>query len=60
MGERLMRSGYALSGAVRPDPAELLHYRKVSALRRAAHARRRMLDHLVRVREPGPVASIAM
>lgn len=55
LGERLERNGYELSGAVRPDPAELLHYRKVSTLRRAAHARRRIADRLARVREPGPV-----
>ncbi|MET9382425.1 sulfotransferase [Streptomyces sp. NPDC002928] len=57
LGERLVRNGYELSGAVRPDPAELLHYRRVEALRRAAHAKRRMLDRLARVREPGPVAA---
>lgn len=45
LGERLLGHGYELSGAVRPDPAELLRYRKVAALRRAA-------------REPGPVAAV--
>ncbi|MEV7888953.1 sulfotransferase family protein [Streptomyces sp. NPDC002817] len=54
-GERLVRNGYGLSGAVRPDPAELLRYRRVSALRRAAHSKRRLLDRLARVRETGPV-----
>ncbi|WAZ20923.1 sulfotransferase [Streptomyces cinnabarinus] len=58
LGERLESHGYALSGAVRPDPAELLRYRKVSALRRAARAKRRALDRLARVREPGPVAYV--
>jgi hypothetical protein len=57
LGERLVRNGYELGGAVRPDPAELLRYRRVSALRRAAHAKRRTLDRLARVREPGPVAA---
>ncbi|WP_030612910.1 sulfotransferase family protein, partial [Streptomyces fulvoviolaceus] len=57
LGDRLVRNGYELSGAVRPDPAELLHYRRVAALRRAAHAKRRMLDRLARVREPGPVSA---
>ena len=57
LGDRLERNGYELSGAVRPDPAELLRYRRVSAQRRAAHAKRRMLDRLTRVREPGPVAA---
>ncbi|PWI19136.1 sulfotransferase [Streptomyces sp. Act143] len=57
LGERLRRNGYELSGAVRPDPAELLRYRKVSALRRAAHAKRRLLDRMARLREPGPVSS---
>ncbi|MDT9696009.1 sulfotransferase [Streptomyces sp. P17] len=36
LGQRLARHGYELTGAVRPDPAELLRYRKVSALRRPA------------------------
>ncbi|MFK4106482.1 sulfotransferase family protein [Streptomyces sp. NPDC019531] len=57
LGERLVGNGYALSGAVKPDPAEVLRYRKVAALRRAAHAKRRALDRLARVREPGPVAA---
>ncbi|MFJ3668621.1 sulfotransferase family protein [Streptomyces sp. NPDC090106] len=57
LGQRLVRNGYALSGAVRPDPAELLRYHRVSALRRAAHAKRRTLDRLARVREPGPVSA---
>ena len=55
-GERLISYGYDLAGAVRPDPAELLRYRRVEMLRRAAHTKRRMLDRLARVREPGPVA----
>lgn len=33
LGERLVRNGYELGGAVRPDPAELLRYRRVSTLR---------------------------
>lgn len=57
LGDRLVRNGYELSGAVRPDPAELLRYRGVFALRRAAHAKRRVLDRVTRVREPGPVAA---
>ncbi|MFJ3771474.1 sulfotransferase family protein [Streptomyces sp. NPDC090075] len=57
LGDRLARYGYEPSGAVRPDPAELLRYRRVSALRRAAHAKRRLLDRLTRLREPGPVAA---
>ncbi|MET7776847.1 sulfotransferase [Streptomyces mirabilis] len=56
LGERLTSYGYELAGAVRPDPAELLRYRRVEVLRRAAHAKRRTLDLLARVREPGPVA----
>ncbi|MFE2514814.1 sulfotransferase [Streptomyces mirabilis] len=56
LGERLTSYGYELAGAVRPDPAELLRYRRVEVLRRAAHAKRRTLDRLARVREPGPVA----
>ncbi|MFD8213308.1 hypothetical protein ACFV2U_06150 [Streptomyces sp. NPDC059697] len=48
--------GYELAGAVRPDPAELLRYRRVEVLGRAARAKRRTLDRLARVREPGPVA----
>ncbi|MFD7711984.1 sulfotransferase family protein [Streptomyces sp. NPDC059785] len=56
LGRRLTSYGYALAGAVRPDPAELLRYRRVAALRRAAHAKRRVLDRLTRVRENGPVA----
>jgi hypothetical protein len=56
LGERLISYGYDLAGAVRPDPAELLRYRRVEMLRRAAHSKRRMLDRLARVREPGPVA----
>ncbi|NUR67573.1 MAG: sulfotransferase [Streptomyces sp.] len=56
-GDRLVRNGYEPSGAVRPDPAELLRYRKVSALRRAAHTKRRLLDRLARMREPGPVSA---
>ena len=56
LGDRLTSYGYDLAGAVRPDPAELLRYRRVEMLRRAAHAKRRMLDRLARVREPGPVA----
>ncbi|MFF2518679.1 sulfotransferase family protein [Streptomyces sp. NPDC058086] len=55
-GERLTSYGYELAGTVRPDPAELLRYRRVEVLRRAAHAKRRTLDRLARVREPGPVA----
>ncbi|WP_234381781.1 hypothetical protein [Streptomyces dysideae] len=55
-GRAVVRNGYELSGAVRPGPAELLRYLRVSALRRAAHAKRRTLDRLARVREPGPVA----
>ena len=56
LGDRLTSYGYELAGAVRPDPAELLRYRRVEMLRRAAHAKRRMFDRLARVREPGPVA----
>ncbi|MCX4401529.1 sulfotransferase family protein [Streptomyces sp. NPDC059441] len=56
LGERPISHGYDLAGAVRPDPAELLRYRRVEMLRRAAHTKRRMLDRLARVREPGPVA----
>ncbi|WP_320779780.1 sulfotransferase [Streptomyces sp. CRN 30] len=56
-GDRLARAGYEPSGAVRPDPADLLRYRKVSALRRAAHARRRLRDAGTRLREHGPVAA---
>ncbi|MFE9766322.1 sulfotransferase family protein [Streptomyces sp. NPDC005808] len=56
LGDRLTSYGYGLAGAVRPDPAELLRYRRVEMLRRAAYAKRRMLDRLVRVRERGPVA----
>ncbi|MFI6487898.1 sulfotransferase [Streptomyces sp. NPDC050564] len=56
LADRLISHGYELAGAVRPDPAELLRYRHVEVLRRAAHAKRRMLDRLARVREPGPVA----
>ena len=56
-GDRLARYGYAPGGAVRPDPAELLRYRRVLALRRAALAKRRMLDRVTRLREPGPVAA---
>ncbi|MFF4725636.1 hypothetical protein ACFY3M_09885 [Streptomyces mirabilis] len=56
LGERLTSHGYGLAGAVRPDPAELLRYRRVEVLRRAAHAERRTLDRLARIREPGPVA----
>ncbi|MFC8511615.1 sulfotransferase family protein [Streptomyces sp. NPDC057257] len=57
LGDRLVRNGYELSGAVRPDPAELLRYRRVATFRRAAHAKRRLLDHVTRLREPGPVAA---
>ncbi|MHC3468540.1 sulfotransferase family protein [Streptomyces sp. 7R007] len=57
LGDRLAGHGYELSGAVRPDPAELLRYRRVSALRRAAHTKRRLADRWTRVREPGPVAA---
>lgn len=60
LGDRLTSYGYELAGAVRPDPAELLRYRRVEVLRRAAHAKRRMLDRLARVREQGPVASQLM
>ncbi|MFJ2833399.1 sulfotransferase family protein [Streptomyces sp. NPDC087263] len=56
LGDRLTSYGYGLAGAVRPDPAELLRYRRVEVLRRAAHAKRRMLDRLTRVREQGLVA----
>ncbi|WP_256257896.1 hypothetical protein [Streptomyces mirabilis] len=56
LGKRLTSCGWELAGAVRPDPAELLCYRRVEVLRRAAHAKRRTLDRLARVREPGPVA----
>ncbi|MFD8003046.1 hypothetical protein [Streptomyces mirabilis] len=56
LGERLTSHGYELAGAVRPDPAELLRYRRVEVLRRAARAERRTLDRLARMREPGPVA----
>ncbi|WP_189865090.1 sulfotransferase family protein [Streptomyces poonensis] len=56
LGERLARHGYELAGAVRPDPAELLRYRRVQLMRRAAHARRRLLDRtMTRTRESGPV-----
>ena len=58
LGDRLTRYGYEPSGAVRPDPAEPLRHRRVFALRRAAHAKRRLLDRLTRLRrEPGPVAA---
>ncbi|MER5940788.1 sulfotransferase [Streptomyces sp. NPDC001928] len=57
LGKRLVRHGYELSGAVGPDPAELLRYRWVAALRRAAHTKRRVLDRLARMGEPGPVAA---
>lgn len=57
LGDRLVRNGYELSGAVRPDPAELLPYRRVAVLRRAAHAKRRLFDRLARVREVGPVSA---
>ncbi|WP_187284534.1 hypothetical protein [Streptomyces sp. uw30] len=57
MGKRLVRHGYELSGAVGPDPAELLRYRRVAAQRRAAHTKRRVLDRLARMSEPGPVAA---
>ncbi|GGU53506.1 sulfotransferase family protein [Streptomyces daghestanicus] len=57
-GDRLLHAGYEPSGAIRPDPAELLRYRRVSALRRAAHARRRLRDRRTRLREPGPVAAL--
>ncbi|MEV4450290.1 sulfotransferase [Streptomyces mirabilis] len=57
LGERLTSYGYELAGAVRPDPAELLRYPRVEVPRRAAHAKRRALDRLTRVRAPGPVAS---
>lgn len=57
LGDKLRSRGYPLSGAVRPDPAELLRYREVAALRRAARAKRRVLDRLTRMREPGPVAA---
>ncbi|WP_254650351.1 hypothetical protein [Streptomyces sp. GbtcB7] len=56
LGERLTSYGYELAGAVRPDPAELPCYRRVEVPRRAAHAKRRALDRLTRVRAPGPVA----
>ncbi|GHD53924.1 hypothetical protein GCM10010317_037380 [Streptomyces mirabilis] len=56
LGERLTSYGYELAGVVRPDPAELPCYRRVEVPRRAAHAKRRALDHLARVRAPGPVA----
>jgi hypothetical protein len=56
LGERLTSYGYELAGVVRPDPAELPCYRRVEVLRRAARAKRRALDHLARVRAPGPVA----
>ncbi|MEU9733525.1 sulfotransferase [Streptomyces sp. NPDC048002] len=58
LGERLLRHGYGLSGAVPPDPAELLRYRKVAALRAAARVKRHTVDRLTRLREPGPVASV--
>ncbi|MGP2442020.1 sulfotransferase family protein [Streptomyces sp. JW3] len=57
-GDRLTRAGYQPSGAVRPDPAELLRYRRTAALRRAAHARRRLRDRRARLREAGPVAAL--
>ncbi|MHB9850296.1 sulfotransferase family protein [Streptomyces krungchingensis] len=56
LGDRLVSRGYTLAGAVRPDPAELLRYRRVEFSRRAAHAKRRLLDRVTRVREPNPVA----
>jgi hypothetical protein len=56
LGGRLTSYGRELAGAVRPDPAELLRYRRVEVLRRATRAERRTLDRLARVREPGPVA----
>ncbi|MER5534389.1 sulfotransferase family protein [Streptomyces mirabilis] len=56
LGEWLTSYGYELAGAVRPDPAELLRYRRVEVPHRAPHAKRRTLDRLARVREPGPVA----
>ncbi|MFR0351848.1 sulfotransferase family protein [Streptomyces sediminimaris] len=54
---RLTAHGYELDGAVRADPADVLRYRRVSALRRAARTKRRALDRLTRLREPGPVAA---
>ncbi|MEU2738088.1 sulfotransferase [Streptomyces sp. NPDC007095] len=56
LGGRLTSYGRELAGAVRPDPAELLRYRRVEVPRRATRAERRTLDRLARVREPGPVA----
>jgi hypothetical protein len=55
---RLARHGYASGGAGRPGTAELLRYRKVDALRRAARAKRRALDRLTRLREAGPLADV--
>nr|WP_202539123.1 sulfotransferase [Streptomyces sp. SID8379] len=55
LGDRLAARGYAPAGSVRPDPAELARYRKVAGLRRAAYAKRRLVDRAVRVRERGAV-----
>ncbi|MFK0169906.1 sulfotransferase family protein [Streptomyces sp. NPDC090306] len=56
LGRRLIRHGYEPGGTGRPGAAELLRYRKVEALRRAARAKRRVLDRAARVRETGPLA----
>jgi sulfotransferase family protein len=55
---RFHELGVAPGCAARPGRAELLRYRRVSALRRAARAKRRTLDRLTRLREPGPVAAV--
>lgn len=56
LGERLAARGYAPGGDARPGAGELLRYRRVEALRRAARAKRRLRDGVLRLREPGPVA----
>ncbi|MFD8569925.1 sulfotransferase family protein [Streptomyces sp. NPDC057694] len=55
LGDRLTAHGYPLAGCVRPAPADLARYRKVAGLRRAAYAKRRIVDRAVRVREPNAV-----
>ncbi|MEV3856470.1 sulfotransferase [Streptomyces sp. NPDC050095] len=53
LGDRLASRGYAPAGSVRPDPAGLSRYRKVAARRRAAYAKRGLVDRAVRLRERG-------
>jgi len=57
MASRLRDLGYGVTGIARPSAAHLARYARSAALHRGAAVKRRVRDHVERLREAGPVDS---